>query len=100
MATVLREKAQMCSIRWHRGRELVRFIHHGSHLRHASTPQSKAPHLHAIPVRALADTEGPQLCIALHVALQPHLDEVQKHDVVTADGTKRVCPSLRGTGRS
>jgi len=52
----------------------------------------KAPHLQPIKVRSLADTGALHLCVPSHVALQLKLEELQKREVVTADGKKMLCP--------
>jgi len=52
----------------------------------------KAPNLQPLRVRSLADTGALHLCIPAHVALQLQLEELQKREVVTADGKKMVCP--------
>ena len=52
----------------------------------------KSPGLQPITVRSLADTGALHLCIPTHVALQLQLEELQKREVVTADGDKKVCP--------
>lgn len=52
----------------------------------------KAPGLKPLTVRSLADTGALHLCIPQHVALQLQLQELQKREVVTADGTKLLCP--------
>jgi clan AA aspartic protease len=52
----------------------------------------KLPDLRPIKVRSLADTGALHLCVPSHVALQLKLDELQKREVVTADGRKLVCP--------
>ena len=52
----------------------------------------KAPDLQPITVRSLADTGALHLCVPNHVALQLQLEELQKREVVTADGKKILCP--------
>jgi clan AA aspartic protease len=52
----------------------------------------KAPGLQPITVRSLADTGALHLCVPNHVALQLNLQELQKREVVTADGEKMLCP--------
>ena len=52
----------------------------------------KEPDLHPLSVRSLADTGALHLCIPSHVALQLRLDELQKREVVLADGRKMLCP--------
>ena len=50
------------------------------------------PTLHPITVRSLADTGALHLCLPPHVALKLQLEELQKREVVTADGKKMLCP--------
>lgn len=52
----------------------------------------KLPDLLPITVRSLADTGALHLCVPSHVALQLRLEELQKREVVTADGKKMLCP--------
>src|ERR1700730_13235012 len=52
----------------------------------------KSPDLQPITVRSLADTGALHLCIPQHVAVQLKLQELQKREVVTADGKKILCP--------
>src|SRR3954469_8884293 len=52
----------------------------------------KAPKLKPITLRSLADTGALHLCLPPHVALQLKLEELQKREVVTADGKKMLCP--------
>lgn len=48
--------------------------------------------LKPVTVKALADTGELHLCIPEHVALQLKLEELQKREVITADGKKVLCP--------
>ena len=48
--------------------------------------------LKPLVVQSLADTGALHLCIPQHVALQLQLEELQKREVVTADGKKILCP--------
>lgn len=52
----------------------------------------KLPKLLPLTVRSLADTGALHLCVPSHVALQLKLDELQKREVITADGKKLLCP--------
>ncbi len=52
----------------------------------------RLPDLKALKVRSLADTSALHLCIPEHVALQMQFKELQKREVVTADGKKMLCP--------
>ena len=68
--------------------------HRGMGLAYATINLSnpKVPGLHPITVRSLADTGALHLCVPRHVAVQLQLDELQKREVVTADGRKMLCP--------
>ena len=48
--------------------------------------------LQPITVRSLADTGALHLCLPSHVALQLKLEELEKREVITADGRKMFCP--------
>jgi clan AA aspartic protease len=50
------------------------------------------PELRPLEIRALADTGALHLCIPEHVAIQLRLEQLQEREVVTADGSTRVCP--------
>lgn len=50
----------------------------------------RIPGLEPVFVEALADTGALHLCIPEHVAIQLQLDEVEKKEVVLADGTKKL----------
>jgi clan AA aspartic protease len=52
----------------------------------------KVGELSPVEVRSLADTGALHLCIPSHVALQLKLEELQKREVVMADGKKLLCP--------
>lgn len=45
-----------------------------------------------LEVEALADTGALTLCIPEHIQLQLGLEEIEKREVTTADGSKRLCP--------
>jgi clan AA aspartic protease len=47
-----------------------------------------------LEVSALADTGAVHLCIPEHVALQLHLQELEKREVVLADGHRRTVPYM------
>ena len=47
-----------------------------------------------LEVSALADTEAVHLCIPEHVALQLQLRELEKREVVLADGHRRTVPYM------
>jgi len=48
--------------------------------------------LNPLHVRTLVDTGALHLCIPSHVALQLKLEELQKREILTADGKKILCP--------
>ncbi len=50
------------------------------------------PSLKSISVRALADTGAMTLCIPEHVSVQLKLEELEKREVITAEGQARVVP--------
>ena len=45
-----------------------------------------------LPVRAMADSGAVHLCIPEHVALQLQLQELERREVVLADGHRRTVP--------
>jgi len=47
--------------------------------------------LKALETDALVDTGSLHLCIPEHVALQLRLEELEKREVTTADGARRLC---------
>jgi clan AA aspartic protease len=49
------------------------------------------PELRPVEVRALADTGALHLCIPEHVSIQLRLEQLQEREVITADGSKRIC---------
>ncbi len=55
---------------------------------------SRRPDLAAIEVDALADSAALHLCIPEHVALQLQLDELEKREVTTADGSRHLVPYM------
>ena len=50
--------------------------------------------LKPLDVDALVDTGSLHLCVPAHVALQLQLEELEKREVTTADGVKRLCPYI------
>ncbi len=50
------------------------------------------PELKPVSVRALADTGALHLCIPEHIAIQLRLEQLYEREVMTADGSKRLCP--------
>src|SRR3989338_8066245 len=59
---------------------------------HLELSNPKDRKLKPLKVRSLADTGALHLCIPQHIALQLNLEELQKREVVTSDGTKMICP--------
>ena len=51
---------------------------------------ARRPDLAAIEVDALADTGALHLCIPEHVAMQLHLDQLEKREITMADGSRRL----------
>ena len=52
------------------------------------------PEQQGLHVRALADSEAVHLCLPEHVALQLQLRELERREVVLADGHRRSVPSM------
>ena len=50
------------------------------------------PELTALDVSALADSGAVHLCIPEHLAIQPKLSELERREVVLADGHRRTVP--------
>ena len=50
------------------------------------------PHIEPIEVDALVDSEAVHLCIPEHVRLQLDLDEIDRKEVVLADGSHQLAP--------
>jgi len=50
------------------------------------------PELVAVEVSALADSEAVHLCIPEHLAIQLSLTELERREVVLADGHRRTVP--------
>jgi clan AA aspartic protease len=50
------------------------------------------PELVPLPVSALADTGAVHLCIPEHLAIQLELAELERREVVLADGRRRTVP--------
>jgi clan AA aspartic protease len=53
-----------------------------------------APALHGLEVSALADSGAVHLCIPEHLALQLQLRELERREVVLADGHRRSVPYM------
>ncbi len=53
---------------------------------------ARKPELQAVEVAALADSGSNFLCIPLDVQSELQLEEIEKRDVVLADGTKKSVP--------
>ena len=52
------------------------------------------PELSPVEAQALADTGAVHLCVPQHVALQLHLEEYDRKEVVIADGSRHVVPYM------
>ena len=52
------------------------------------------PEQQGLHVRALADSGAVHLCLPEHVALQLQLRELERREVVLADGRRRSVPSM------
>jgi clan AA aspartic protease len=52
----------------------------------------RKPELQGMEVEALADTGSNFLCIPSHVQCQLQLEEIEKREVVVADGTRKSVP--------
>ena len=52
------------------------------------------PELSPVEAEALADTGAVHLCIPQHIALQLHLEEYDRKEVIIADGSRRVVPYM------
>lgn len=50
------------------------------------------PVMEAIDVNALVDTGALHLCIPEHIRLQLGLQELEKREVILADGRRQLCP--------
>ena len=52
----------------------------------------RKPDLHPVEVEALGDSAAVQLCTPPHVQVQLQLEEIDKKEVVLADGSRKVIP--------
>ena len=52
------------------------------------------PELAPVEIEALADTGSVHLCVPEHVALQLHLEEYDRKEVIIADGSRRIVPYM------
>jgi clan AA aspartic protease len=52
----------------------------------------RLPDLEPVEVDALADTDGADFCIPIHVKLQLNLEEIDRKEVTFADGSKKLVP--------
>jgi clan AA aspartic protease len=52
------------------------------------------PELNAVEVRALADSGAVHLCLPEHLAVQLQLRELERREVVLADGRRRTVPYM------
>ena len=52
----------------------------------------RLPELESVEIDALADTGAVHLCIPIHVQLQLVLEEIDRKEVVLADGSRKLVP--------
>ena len=52
----------------------------------------RLPDLESVEIDALADTGAVHLCIPIHVQLQLELEEIDRKEVVLADGSRKLVP--------
>ena len=52
----------------------------------------RLPELESVEIDALADTGAVHLCIPIHVQLQLELEEIDRKEVVLADGSRKLVP--------
>jgi clan AA aspartic protease len=52
----------------------------------------RKPKLKPLVVQALVDTGAMTICIPQHVAIQLHLEEIEKREVTTADDRSHIVP--------
>ncbi|MBI5505288.1 MAG: clan AA aspartic protease, partial [Deltaproteobacteria bacterium] len=56
-----------------------------------SLTNPRHPKLRPVETSALADTGALHLCIPEHIAIQLRLKQLYEREVITADGSKRLC---------
>ena len=52
----------------------------------------RLPELESVEIDALADTGAVHLCIPIHVQIQLELEEIDRKEVVLADGSRKLVP--------
>nr|VFK21034.1 MAG: clan AA aspartic protease, AF_0612 family [Candidatus Kentron sp. LPFa] len=52
----------------------------------------RLPDLESVEIDALADTGAVHICIPLHIQIQLKLDEIDKKEVILADGSRKLVP--------
>ena len=52
----------------------------------------RLPDLESVEIDALTDTGAVHLCIPIHVQLQLELEEIDRKEVVLADGSRKLVP--------
>ena len=52
----------------------------------------RLPELESVEIDALADTGSVHLCIPPHVQIQLELEEIDRKEVVLADGSRKLVP--------
>lgn len=59
---------------------------------HVLLKNPRKPELTAVEVEALADSGAVHLCIPPHVQIQLELEEIDRKEVILADGSRRLVP--------
>lgn len=52
----------------------------------------RLPNLAPVEIEALADTGAVHMCIPSHIQIQLELEEIDKKEVILADGTRKLVP--------
>lgn len=52
----------------------------------------RLPNLAPVEIEALADTGAVHMCVPSHVQIQLELEEIDKKEVILADGTRKLVP--------
>jgi len=59
---------------------------------HVLLKNPRKPELAAVEVEALADSGAVHLCIPPHIQIQLALEEIDKKEVILADGSRKLAP--------
>jgi len=59
---------------------------------HVLLKNPRKPELAAVEVEALADSGAVHLCILPHIQIQLELEEIDRKEVISADGSRRLAP--------